>query len=142
MTVVYQQMNISNELSNEVLIEEPTILNPCQIFWNQVLRKLPNVLLSILRWNDRNRTGSFDCVPSILNKFLKSLWFLFILSHLSLLCQPQLTHFSPVSHFYTIIYPILICLICDVYIKVAVSLSLVFTDDYPRFLVWNPSQKS
>ena len=135
-------MNISNELSNEVLIEEPTILNPCQIFWNQVLRKLPNVLLSILRWNDRNRTGSFDCVPSILNKFLKSLWFLFILSHLSLLCQPQLTHFSPVSHFCTIIYPILICLICDVYIKVAVSLSLVFTDDYPRFLVWNPSQKS
>ena len=44
MTVVFQQMNITDELLNE----EPTISNPCQIFWNQILRKLPNVLPPIL----------------------------------------------------------------------------------------------
>ena len=72
----------TNEHNHELLNEEPTISNPCQIFWNQILRKLPNVLPPILPWNGRNRTGSFDCVPSFLNQFLKSLWsFFFILIH-------------------------------------------------------------
>ena len=102
MTVVFQQMNITDELLNE----EPTISNPCQIFWNQILRKLPNVLPPILPWNGRNRTGSFDCVPSFLNQFLKSLWVFFHLNSFSLLCQPQLTYFSPVSHFYNVRKPL------------------------------------